>query len=81
MSARLESETEIKKEKFAETVVIYVRVTDRNGRLIFHARYGNCYEGPNANTAHAEYFILVDEEFRQAVKYSKRSYGKKYYYV
>ena len=39
---------------------------DKNGRLIFHARYENCYEGSNPNTAHAEYFILVDEEFRQA---------------
>ena len=57
------------KKKFAETVVIYVRLTDKDGRLIFHARYGNCYEGPNANTAHAEYFMLIDEEFRQAVKF------------
>ena len=44
---------------------------DKNGRLIFHARYGNCYEGSNPNTAHAEYFMLVDEEFRQAVKFLK----------
>ena len=44
---------------------------DKNGRLIFHARYGNCYEGSNPNTAHAEYFMLVDEEFRQAVKVLK----------
>ena len=42
---------------------------DKNGRLIFHVRYGNCYEGSNPNTAHAEYFMLVDEEFRQAVKF------------
>ena len=56
-------------KKFSEIVVIYVRVTDKNGRLIFHARYGNCYKGPNSNTAHAEYFMLVDEEFRQAVKF------------
>ena len=54
---------------------------DKNGRLIFHVRYGNCYEGSNPNTAHAEYFMLVDEEFRQAVKFLKRSYGRKYYYV
>ena len=40
---------------------------DKNGRLIFHARYGNCYKGSNTNTALAEYFMLVDEEFRQAV--------------
>ena len=26
----------------ARTVVVYVRLTDRMGRLIFHARYGNC---------------------------------------
>ena len=31
------------KKKFAETVVIYVRVMDIDGRLIFHARYGSCY--------------------------------------
>ena len=42
---------------------------DKNGRLIFHVRYGNCYKGSNPNTAHAEYFMLVDEEFRQAVKF------------
>ena len=63
------------KKKFAATVVIYVRVTDKNGRLIFHARYGNCYEGPTANTAHAEYFMLVDEEFRQAVKFLRDRMG------
>ena len=63
------------KKKFAETVVIYVRVADENGRLIFHARYGNCYEGPNSNTAHAEYFMLVDEEFRQAVKFLRDRMG------
>ena len=56
------------KKKFAETVVIYVRVMDQNGRLIFHARYGNCYEGARASTTHAEYFMLVDEDFRQAVR-------------
>ena len=56
------------RKKFAETVVIYVRITDKNGRLIFHARYGNCYEGALANTTHAGYFMLVDEEFRQAAK-------------
>ena len=42
---------------------------DKNGRLIFHARYGNCYQGSNPSTAYAEYFMLVDEEFRQAVKF------------
>ena len=52
------------RRKFSETVVVYVRVIDQNGRMIFHARYGNCYEGPHANTIHAEYFMLVDEDFR-----------------
>lgn len=56
------------KKKFAETVVIYVRIMDKNGRLIFHARYGNCYEGAHANTIHAEYFMLADDDFRKAVK-------------
>ena len=56
------------RRKFCETVVVYVRVMDQNGRMIFHARYGNCYEGPHANTIHAEYFMLVDEDFRRAVK-------------
>ena len=48
---------------------------DKNGRLIFHVRYGNCYEGSNPNTAHAEYFMLVDEEFRQAVKFLRDRIG------
>lgn len=56
------------RRKFSETVVVYVRVMDQKRRMIFHARYGNCYEGPHANTIHAEYFMLVDEDFRQAVK-------------
>ena len=55
------------RRKFAETVVIYVRVTEKNGRLLFHARYGNCYEGANESTTHAEYFMLMDDDFRQAV--------------
>ena len=54
---------------YAATVVVYVRLTDQMGRLIFHARYGNCFEGERRNTIHAEYFMLVDEEFRQAVKF------------
>ena len=54
--------------KFSETVVVYVRFMDQNRRMIFHARYGNCYEGPHGNTIHAEYFMLVDEDFRRAVK-------------
>ena len=52
---------------YAATVVAYVRLTDQMGRLIFHARYGNCFEGERRNTIHAEYFMLVDEEFKQAV--------------
>ena len=48
---------------------------DKNGRLIFHARYGNCYKGSNPNTAHAAYFMLVDEEFRQAVKFLRDRMG------
>ena len=49
---------------------------DKNGRLIFHARYGNCYKGSNPNTAHAAYFMLVDEEFRQAVKFLRDRMGE-----
>ena len=56
------------KADYAPTVVVYVRLTDQMGRLIFHARYGNCFEGERRNTIHAEYFMLVDEEFNQAVK-------------
>ena len=56
------------RKKFAETVVIYVRLTEKNGRLLFHARYGNCYEGAYESTTHAEYFMLTDEQFRQAVQ-------------
>ena len=52
----------------ALTVVVYVRLTDRMGRLIFHARYGNCFQGKRRNTIHAEYFMLEDKEFKQYVK-------------
>ena len=52
---------------YAASVVIYVRLTDRTGRLIFHARYGNCSESERRNTIHAEYFMLMDEEFKEAV--------------
>ena len=52
---------------YAASVVIYVRLTDRTGRLIFHARYGNCSEGKRRNTTHAEYFMLMDDEFKEAV--------------
>ena len=52
---------------YAASVVVYVRLTDQSNRLIFHARYGNCFEGERRNTTHAEYFMLMDDEFRQAV--------------
>ena len=53
---------------YAATVVLYVRITDATGRLIFHARYGNCCDIAKRSTIHAEYFMLMDEEFRRAVK-------------
>lgn len=52
---------------YAASVVVYVRLTVGE-KLIFHARYGNCYEGERRNTTHAEYFMLMDEEFRQGIK-------------
>jgi len=52
----------------ARTVVVYVRLTDQMGRLIFHARYGNCFQGKKKNTIHAEHFMVEDEEFKQHVK-------------
>ena len=51
----------------ARTVVVYVRLTDRMGRLKFHARYGNCFQGER-NTIHAEHIMLEDKEFKQHVK-------------
>ena len=53
----------------ARTVVVYVRLIDRMSRLIFHARYGNCFQGKRRKTIHAEHFMLVDKEFNQAVKF------------
>lgn len=53
---------------YAPSVVVYVRLTDQTGRMIFHARYGNCFEGKRRNTTHAEYYMLMDEEFREAVR-------------
>ena len=53
---------------YAASVVVYVRLTDQTGRMIFHARYGNCFEGERRNTTHAEYYMLMDEEFREAVR-------------
>ena len=55
------------KRGFSATVVVYVRLTDKHGQMIFHARYGNCYQPRYENTIHAEYFMLMDAEFRQAV--------------
>ena len=52
----------------ARTVVVYVRLSDRMGRLIFHARYGNCFKGKKRNTIHAEHFMVEDEEFKRYVK-------------
>ena len=53
---------------YAASVVVYVRLTDQTGRMIFHARYGNCFDGERRNTTHAEYYMLMDEEFREAVR-------------
>ena len=53
---------------YAPSVVVYVRLTDQTGRMIFHARYGNCFDGERRNTTHAEYYMLMDEEFREAVR-------------
>ena len=61
--------TVIEKQGNKKKFLIHVWVTDKNGRLIFNAKYGNCYKGSNPNTAHAEYLMLVDEDFRQAVKF------------
>ena len=61
----------------ALTVVVYVRLTDRMGRLIFHARYGNCFRGKRRNTIHAEHFMLEDEEFKQYVKFLGDNEGGK----
>ena len=61
----------------ALTVVVYVRLTDRMGRLIFHARYGNCFQGKRRKTIHAEHFMLVDKEFNQAVKFLRDQKGGK----
>ena len=60
----------------ARTVVVYVRLTDRIGRLKFHARYGNCFQGER-NTVHAEHFMLKDEEFKQHVKVLRDQNGGK----
>lgn len=53
---------------YAASIVIYVRLTDQKGRVIFHARYGNCFDGERRNTIHAEYFMLMEEEFKEAVR-------------
>ena len=51
------------------TVVVYVRLTDQDDNLIFHARYGNCFQAKRRNRIHAEHFMLKDEEFKQYVKF------------
>ena len=66
-----------RKTDYAPTVVLYVRLTDKNDRLIFHARYGKCFEGDRRNTIHAEYFMLMDGELRQAVKLLRDQKGGK----
>ena len=65
---RITPEMNPRAKGYAFTVVLYVRLTDQTDRLIFHARYGNCSLGKKRNTVHAEYFLLMDEDFRQAVK-------------
>ena len=61
----------------ARTVVVYVRLSDRMGRLIFHARYGNCFKGKKRNTIHAEHFMVEDEEFKRYVKLLRDQKGGK----
>ena len=56
------------KAVYARTVVVYVRLTDQEHNLIFHARYGNCFQAKRRNRIHAEHFMLKDEEFKQYVK-------------
>ena len=63
------------KVDYAASVVVYVRLTDRSNRLIFHARYGNCFDGKRRNTIHGEYIMLMDDEFRQAVQLLRREKG------
>ena len=63
------------KVDYAASVVGYVRLTGQSNRLIFHARYGNCFEGYRRNTIHAEYFMLMDDEFRQAVQLLRHERG------
>lgn len=63
------------KVDYAASVVVYVRLTDRSNRLIFHARYGNCFDGDRRNTIHGEHFMLMDDEFRQAVQLLRRERG------
>ena len=60
----------------ARTVVVYVRLTDWIGRLKFHARYGNCFQGER-NTIHAEHIMLEDKEFKQHVKLLRDQKGGK----
>ena len=56
------------KAVYARTVVVYVRLTDQEHNLIFHARYGNCFQAKRENRIHAEHFMLEDKEFIHYVK-------------
>ena len=61
----------------AQTVVVYVRLSDRTGQSKFLARYGNCFLGKKKNTVHAERFMLEDQEFKQHVKRLRDQKGGK----
>ena len=56
------------KAVYARTVVVYVRLTDQEDNLIFHARYGNCFQAKRENRIHAEHFMLEDKDFIHYVK-------------
>ena len=56
------------KAVYARTVVVYVRLTDQEDNLIFHARYGNCFQAKRKNRIHAEHFMLEDKDFIHYVK-------------
>ena len=64
----------------ARTVVVYVRLTDRMGRLKFHARYGNCFQGER-NTIHAEHIMLEDKEFKHVKLLRDQKGGKMEMYM
>ena len=56
------------KAVYARTVVVYVPLTDQEDNLIFHARYGNCFQAKRKNRIHAEHFMLEDKDFIHYVK-------------